>query len=76
MIGHQQKTGKQAKADNAGKGDTVTSARKVRSADGSYMIVNPGLDKFSGDEFVPEKYKEDEARLANSILPHSLPSHK
>jgi len=40
------------------------------------MTYNPELDKFSGDEFVPEKYKEDGRRLANSTLPHSSPSFK
>jgi hypothetical protein len=33
------------------------------------ITYNPELDKFSGDEFVPEKQKRDEIRLAKSILP-------
>jgi hypothetical protein len=35
------------------------------------MVFTPGpeLEKFSGDEFAPEKYKEVEKRLANSVLP-------
>lgn len=43
---------------------------------GINLTYNPELDKFSGDEFLPEKHKEDEIRLANSTLPKSLSPFK
>jgi len=70
MIG-QKKTGmKQAgavKKDHIQKG---TPVKKTFTAyDGTIMTIDPELDKFSGDEYLPEKHKEAERILANSKLP-------
>jgi hypothetical protein len=35
------------------------------------ITYNPELDKFSGDEFIPQKYKEAEIRLSKSVFPDS-----
>ena len=45
--------------------------KKTGVADGNDMTISSELDRFSGDEFLPEKYKDDEIRLANSVLPSS-----
>ncbi|HEY8783622.1 MAG TPA: hypothetical protein VIM16_18490 [Mucilaginibacter sp.] len=76
MISHQQKGRKQAGAVKSNRVHAVSPVKKTRVTDGSDMTYNPELDKFSGDEFVPEKYKEDGVRLANSTLPHSSRSFK
>ena len=76
MIGHQQKGIKQAGAVKSERSHASTPKKKPDIAGGSDTTYNPELDKFSGDEFVPEKYKEDGRRLANSTLPHSSPSFK
>jgi hypothetical protein len=69
MIGHQQKGRKQtATAKLAGARETTT-LKKPKMADESGMKYNPELDRFSADNFIPEKQKQAEARLANSSLP-------
>jgi hypothetical protein len=69
MISHQQKSGKQTGTDKLRNGYTKAPTKKVNQVTGIRMTVDPELDKFSGDEFVPEKHKEAEIRLANSNLP-------
>ena len=69
MIGQQQKGKKQAGADKLSGVQAISRVKKIRAADGSYMTIDPKLDKFSGDEYLPEKHKEAENRLANSVLP-------
>ena len=69
MISQQQKDRKQATADKLDGVHAISPVKKIRAADGSYMTIDPELDRFSGDEFIPEKHKEAEIRLANSILP-------
>lgn len=76
MISHQQKGRKQVGAVKSERSHASAPKKSPHIADGSDMTYNPELDKFSGDEFVPEKYKEDGRRLANSTLPHSSPSFK
>ena len=76
MINYQHKGRKQSGAAKSERNNTSTPQKKPHIADGSDMTYNPELDKFSGDEFMPEKYKEDGRRLANSTLPHSSPSFK
>jgi hypothetical protein len=69
MIDHQQKGGKKTGAVKLSGVREVSQAKKTRVSDGSDMIVNPELDKYVGDEFIPEKHKQAEIRLAKSILP-------
>jgi hypothetical protein len=69
MISHQQKDRKQAGAVKLGGVHTSTPGKKAYRANGSDMTIDPELDKFSGDEFIPEKHKEAESRLTNSLLP-------
>ena len=76
MIDHQRKGGKKTGAAKLSGVREISEAKKTSVSDGSDMIVNPELDKYAGDEFVPEKYKEDGIRLANSILPNSKSSFK
>jgi hypothetical protein len=64
MIGQQQKDRKHAATDKLNGVHAISPVKKIRITDGNDMIINPELDKFSGEEFVPEKYKEDEIRLA------------
>jgi hypothetical protein len=45
------------------------TVKKARTIDFTGITVNHDLDRFSGDEFIPERYKEHEIRLANSVLP-------
>ena len=73
MISHQQKGRKQAGTVKSNRAHADTFIKKT---DGNDMTIDPELDKFSGDEYMPEKHKEDEIRLANSILPHASPSLK
>jgi hypothetical protein len=65
MISHQQKGKKQVGAVKSERSHASAPKKSPHIADGSDMTYNPELDKFSGDEFVPEKYKEDGRRLAN-----------
>jgi hypothetical protein len=76
MIDHQQKGSKKAGSVKVSGVREISQAKKTRVSDGSDMIINPELDKYAGDEFVPEKYNEDGIRLANSILPNSKSSLK
>ena len=76
MISHHQTGGKQARTVKSDRVHATTTVKKTFIADGSDMTINPELDKFSGDEFVPDKYKEEGTRLANSNLPHSSRSFK
>ena len=54
MIDHQQKGGKKTGAVKLSGVREVSQAKKTRVSDGSDMIVNPELDKYVGDEFIPE----------------------
>ncbi|WP_309335846.1 hypothetical protein [Mucilaginibacter sp.] len=76
MISHQQKNGKQRETVKSDGIETNGPAKKKNGIEGQAMTVDSELDKFSGDKSLPEKHKEDEVRLANSILPRSLPSFK
>ena len=67
MIGHQQKNRKQERT--AKLGDAAKPVTKENVADGIDMTINPELEKFSSKYFMPEKHKEAERLLANSILP-------
>jgi len=69
MIGHQQKGKKQAIAVKSSGNDEIGSGKKVKAISEGGMTYNPELDKFSGDQFIPEKHKEVEARFANRLLP-------
>ena len=51
-------------------------AQKAKLADGNDMSIDTSLEKFSSDDFLPEKFREDETRLANSLLPHLSSSFK
>jgi hypothetical protein len=76
MIGHQQRGAKPKRTGKLSGANAITPKKNAKAFDGNDMTINPELDKFSGNAFEPEKYKEDEIRLAKSILPHSSPSHK
>ena len=70
MIGQKQKGGKQAVAVKKGHIKADTGVKKTFTAyDGTVLTINPEFDKFSGDEYLPEKHKEAERILANSKLP-------
>ena len=69
MIGHQQKNRKQERTAKLGGVHAAKPVTKKNVTDGSDMTINPELDKFSGDEYLPEKHKEAEILLAKSILP-------
>ena len=70
MISHQQKGRKTAEVAKPGHIQVSTSGKKTYTApDGTVMVIDPELDRFSGDEYLPEKHKEAEIRLANSTLP-------
>jgi len=70
MIIKQQKNRKQAEVV---KPDHIQADAPVKKKyvayDGTTVTINPELDRFSGDEYMPEKHKEDEIRLSNSVLP-------
>jgi hypothetical protein len=76
MIIHQQKDGKKTTKVGSNEVQTNTPEKKNHIADRCDMTINLELDKFSGDEFVPAKYKEAEIHLVNSILPSSSHSLK
>lgn len=69
MIGHQQKSSKKPGTVKLSGVHKISSAEKARILNESGMTYNPELDKFSGDERIPEKHEVAEIRLANSILP-------
>ena len=76
MINHQQKGAKRQPAVKSAGIHTTSPVKDTTVTGGFDMTFDPELDKFSGNIFQPEKHKEDEARLANSTLPHSSPSFK
>jgi len=49
-------------------GASTAYKKTFTTTDGTVLIVDPELDRFSGDGYLPEKHKEDEIRLANSVL--------
>jgi len=69
MIGHQQKGRKQAATTKLAGVQEITTLKKAKMVDESGMKYNPELDRFSADNFIPEKQKQAEGRLANSSLP-------
>jgi len=69
MIGHQQKGRKRAATVKLAGAHEINPLKKTKIADESGMTYNPQLDKFSAENFIPEKQKEAETRLANSSLP-------
>jgi hypothetical protein len=76
MIGSQQKGKKKRGTVKSTGGSENFAVKKNILIDGINITYSSELDKFTGDEFIPEKYKEDEIRLANSILPDSSSSFK
>jgi len=70
MIGQKQKGRKQAVAVKNIHNQADARVKKTFTAyDGTVLTIDPELDKFSGDEYLPEKHKEAERILANSKLP-------
>ena len=66
MIGYQKKDNGQV---NTFRNNSTGSKKRADVADGSDMIIDPELGRFLGEEFLPEKHKEDEIRLLNSSFP-------
>jgi len=71
MIDHQRKDGKQAATVKSAGVHAISTLKKAKAklAGAGDMTYNPELDKFSADNFIPEKQKKAETRLANSSLP-------
>lgn len=73
MTEHREANKEQGKG-LAGISIATTPARETFVREGIIFTINPELDRFSGDGFLPEKHKEAEARLANRVIPDSLSS--
>jgi hypothetical protein len=72
MIEHKEKAGKKSKQfDLNGPKETIAPEKIAYQFKGMNVTVNPDLSRFSGDEFLPEKHKQDEIRLKNSVIPDS-----
>ncbi len=56
---------------NGATGNAI-SKKATFQFEGMTVTIDPELNQFSGDEFIPEKYKEAERRLAKSVLPKPL----
>ncbi len=76
MINFKEKTEKKEQAAKGNSAHPEVAFVKEYFFDGVKMTYNPDLDKFSGNEFLPEKHKEDERRLKKSKLPDSFSSFK
>jgi hypothetical protein len=63
MIGSQQKKKVEKKVKLAVAKGHKKLTKEIK------LTVNPELNRFSADEFLPEKHMEAERRLAKSILP-------
>ena len=62
---------KQKKTDaiNPKNSQGVAPVKRTTVFDGSDITIDPDLDRYSAEEFLPEKHKIAERRLANSALP-------
>ena len=69
MIGHKEKGRKRVESAKMGGIDEPTPVKKLIATGGCGMSYNPELDKFSADQFIPEKHKQAEPRLTKSSLP-------
>jgi len=71
MIGHQQKGRKRAPSAKLSGVNEIGPVKKLKPAGEGGMSYNPEPDKFSADQFIPDKHKQAETRLANSLSrPH------
>ena len=74
MIEQKEKVEKKQKAGLNGAKESVVAKKTTFQFEGMTVTINPELNQFSSDEFIPEKYKEAEKRLAKSVLPKPLHS--